>query len=392
MAVSADAPRLLILDLLASITGEKPSPSSNLVPRPSAPLSKRKAEDEPRPAGVKLARINSFPDKSAGSNDNSPKPSPRPAHRPLDRSCANQASNPRPASDNKRALNERPSAADPKAGSAGTRPANGSKPLPSRPLANRPSPTDSGPPKKRSYAEIMARAKANSEQRESLGKIQHKTVERTLTMKERKEMKVEDARKAKMAARKSATGRPGATSAHLRDVARVSGARNNLPSASAKKTPPVEEKKVKKAALATTGYTGTARPRPGASTTAKPGAPSRPGSEARSRDRPRYGGPLSSSRRGRDEEDDLDDFIVDDEEEEEEQPGYGHARQYRYDSYEEESDMEAGISDIEDEEQLADRQARREDLEQEALEKRLKREKEERRRKFLDATKSKAGR
>jgi hypothetical protein len=238
----------------------------------------------------------------------------------------------------------------------------------------------------------MARAKANSEQRESLGKIQHKTVERTLTMKERKEMKVEDARKAKMAARKSATGRPGATSAPLRDMTKVSGARNGLPSASVKKAAPVEEKKVKKAALATTGYTGTARPRPGASTTAKPGATSRPGSDARARDRSRYGGPLSGPRRGRDEEDDLDDFIVDDEEEEEEQPGYGNARQYRYYSDEEESDMEAGISDIEDEEQLADRQARREDLEQEALEKRLKREKEERRRKFLDATKSKAGR
>ena len=87
----------------------------------------------------------------------------------------------------------------------------------------------------------------------------------------------------------------------------------------------------------------------------------------------------------------MDDFIVDDEEEDE-APGYNTGRQYRYDSYEEESDMEAGISDIEDEEQLADRQARREDLEQEALEKRLKQDKEERRRRFLEATRSKASR
>lgn len=88
----------------------------------------------------------------------------------------------------------------------------------------------------------------------------------------------------------------------------------------------------------------------------------------------------------------MDDFIVDDEEEPA-QPGYGGGGpRYRYDSYDEESDMEAGLTDIEDEEQVADRQARREDLEQEALEKRLKREKEERRRRFLETTKSKASR
>jgi hypothetical protein len=238
----------------------------------------------------------------------------------------------------------------------------------------------------------MARAKANSEQRESLGKIQHKTVERTLTMKERKEMKAEEARKARMEARKLGTGRAGATTAPSREMAKAPSARNGLPSASArtKKTPPVEEKKVKKAALATTGYTGTARPRPGASTTAKPGAANRPGSEARARERPRYGGPLSAPRSRYEEDDEMDDFIVDDEEEEEE-PGYGNGQRYRYDSYDDESDMEAGISDIEDEEQKAERLARREDLEQEALEKRLKQEKEERRRRLLNVGKSKAG-
>ncbi|KAH6627913.1 hypothetical protein F5144DRAFT_577254 [Chaetomium tenue] len=381
-----------ILDLIASITGEKPSAPSTPASRPSTGLPKRKAEDDIRPTGTKVARVDSLSEKSSRPSGNSPRPSPRLADRPLGGSSDQPISKARPALE-KRSLTDKPSVPQVRAGSAGTRPSNGSKPLPSRPAPNRPSPTDSGPPKKRSYAEIMARAKANSEHRESLGKIQHKTVERNMTMKERKELKVEDARKSKTGTRRPTTARTGPTSASFRDVTKLPGARGSLPSGSAntKKAAPAEEKKVKKAALATTGYTGTARPRPGSSTVSKSGATSRPSSEGRPRDRPRYGGPVSSSRRSREEEEEMDDFIVDDEDEDE-APGYDTGRQYRYDSYEEESDMEAGISDIEDEEQLADRQARREDLEQEALEKRLKREKEERRRRFLEATKSKAGR
>lgn len=289
--------------------------------------------------------------------------------------------------------NGKPSTAGLLVSSANKMSSNGSKPLPSRPAATHTTAVDPGPPKKRSYAEIMARAKANSEQRESLGKIQHKTVERTMTMKERKEMKADEVRKTKMAARKAASGRLNATPAPPRDLAKASGPRESVPyaPATARKTAPVEDKKIKKAAMATTGYTGTARPRPGAASTAKAGAGSRPSSEAPSRDRARYGGPLSSGRKRYDEEDDLDDFIEYDDEEEVEQRGPGSGRRYQYDSFDEESDMEAGLSDIEDEEQLADRQARREDLEQEALEKRLKREKEERKRKLLQATKSKTG-
>ncbi|KAL2199600.1 hypothetical protein P885DRAFT_57794 [Corynascus similis CBS 632.67] len=391
-----------ILDLIASITGEKPPVSPNPASRPAAPLPKRKAEDEIRSGGGKVARVDSLAEKQSRADGNSPKPSPRPAARSLGGSTDKQPPKPQSVTD-KRSLNGKPSASGGKAGnalttsSASSKPlptfSTGSKPLPSRPVTSRPNPTDSGPPKKRSYAEIMARAKANSEQREALGKIQHKTVERSLTMKERKELKAGEAKKAKSAVGKSTNGRPGVTSAAVRETGKAAGARNGPSSglANTKKAAPVEEKKVKKAALATTGYTGTARPRPGAATTAKPGATSRPSSD-RTRDRSRYGGPLSTSRRRYDEDDDLDDFIVDDEEEEEAAPGYGIAREYRYDSYEDESDMEAGISDIEDEEQLAESQARREDMEQEALEKRLKREKEERRRKFLEATKSKAGR
>ncbi|KAK4103163.1 hypothetical protein N658DRAFT_445626, partial [Parathielavia hyrcaniae] len=372
-----------ILDLLASITGETPTASPKPTPSPSVVVPKRKAEDEFRPVAAKVARTGPVPEKPLNL-----KPALRPSDRSLGYSSDSQSLRPQSRMD-KKASSEKPSVPTSRAAGTGPTLGNGSKPLPARPLANRPSPTDSNPPKKRSFAEIMARAKANSEKRESLGKIQHKMVERSMTMKERKEVKSGASKKGRMEAGKVASGQTRAAGTPSRETTKAPGARNGLPpsAASTKKTPPIEEKKVKKAALATTGYTGTARPRPGASATAKPGAPGRPISDTRARERPTYGGPLSAPR-GRYEEDDdeMDDFIVDDEDEE---PSYG-APGYRYDSAEE-SDMEAGLTDIEDEEQRAERQARREDLEQEALEKRLKQEKEERRRRLLATGKSKAG-
>ncbi|KAK4127171.1 hypothetical protein N657DRAFT_195931 [Parathielavia appendiculata] len=377
-----------ILDLLASITGETPKRSPKPIPNTSIILPKRKAEDEIRPVAAKVARTGPAPEKATRPVATLSKPLPRPLDTPLGFSSDSQSSRPQSSVD-KKASSEKPSAATFKAAGTGATLGNGIKPLPARPLPNRPSPTDSNPLKKRSFAEIMARAKANSEQRESLGKIQHKMVERSMTMKERKEMKAGTLKRTKMEARKVASGQVSAAGTSSREAAKGPGARNGLPSgaANAKKTPPVEEKKVKKAALATTGYTGTARPRPGVSTTAKPGAPGRPGSETRARDRPKYGGPLSGPRNRYEEDDEMDDFIVDDEDEAE--TSYG-GPGYRYNSYEDESDMEAGLTDIEDEEQRAERQARREDLEQEALERRLKQEKEERRRRLLAAAKSKA--
>ncbi|KAK4240632.1 hypothetical protein C8A03DRAFT_31226 [Achaetomium macrosporum] len=377
-----------ILDLLASITGEKPTPSPNPVPRPGVVPRKRKAEDELRPAAVRAANAESMPEKASRPDPSSPRPSPRPADRPAI-PTDKPASKAQHGSD-KPVSTARPGLAGSNASGTGKASLNTSKSLPSRPVTSRPTVTDSAPPKKRSYAEIMARAKANSELRESLGKIHHKTVERSMTMKERKEMKTDGSKKARMAARNGTSGRARGTGMPLRDIGKASGARQNAASdpTNTQKTAPVEEKKVKKAALATTGYTGTARPRPGTSSTGKPGAAGRPGS-ARSRDRPRYGGSVSSSRKKYDDDDDdLDDFIEYDDEEE---AGYGIGTQYRYDSYDEESDMEAGLSDIEDEEQEADRHARREDMEQEALERRLKREKEERKRRLLEAAKTKAG-
>ncbi|KAL2263388.1 hypothetical protein VTK26DRAFT_7027 [Humicola hyalothermophila] len=374
-----------ILDLLASITGEKPAPSPNPVPRPSAVLPKRKAEDDLRTTASKTARTDSVAERPSRVNGEPSKASTRPS---TDKPSL--TSRPVPNNSDSR---DKSSSARSVVGGASTSSANGNKSLPSRPATSRPAATESAPPKKRSFAEIMARAKANSELRESLGKIQHKTIERGPTMKERKEMKAEEARMARMAARKATPGKGGVAATPSRDASKAPGSRVATTSGSTstkKSASAVEEKKVKKAALATTGYTGTARPRPAATAPAKTGATSRPSSVGPSRDKPRYGGPLSSSRRRyEDEDDDLDDFIEYDEEDEE--PGYGAGRRYRYDSYDDESDMEAGLSDIEDEETRAERYARREDQEQEELEKRLKREKEERKRRFLEASKAKAG-
>jgi len=232
----------------------------------------------------------------------------------------------------------------------------------------------------------MQRAQQNSAMRESFGKIQHKPIEKTLTMKERKELKAEEARKLKTAGRGQPTSKYAGTTAAAKGAASRLG---KVPGASATtkgakgKSPPVEEKKVKKAALATTGYQGTARPRPGAATP-RTGATSRADSEAQ-RERPRNGASYGRSRRYEDEEE-LDDFIEYDEDDEE--PGYGYDRRREYIS-EDESDMEAGLTDIEGEETNAERAARLEDKKEMELEKRLKLEKEEKRRKALAAIKSK---
>jgi hypothetical protein len=240
----------------------------------------------------------------------------------------------------------------------------------------------------------MARAKAAQAAMPNLGRIQHKTLEKGLTKKERDELKAEEARKLKKTARRDAprAGGYGRAASSARDRG---AQRDGNPSSSGgkpvngkmKKAPAVEEeKKVKKAALATTGYTGTARPRPGASSKADRGS-DRADSDSRSRDRPLYGGALSGSRRRYDdEEEEMDDFIDYDEDE---GPGYGYGGGGRggYDSMEDdESDMEAGMSEIDEEETRASYYARREDQEQEALERRLKREKEERKRKLTESS------
>ncbi|KAK4230735.1 hypothetical protein QBC38DRAFT_468685 [Podospora fimiseda] len=387
-----------ISDLLASITGEKAGPSSTPAPRPIATGPKRKADNELRSAPLlKTPRIeSSSADRNSRPNSNSPKPADKPVGSSVD----------------KPAFTSKPSSNTVSAGRASTSTStsnnassngvktvsNGSKPLPARPALSRPAPppSSSGPPKARSFAEIMARAKANAEVRNSLGKINHKPLERNLTMKERKELKAEEARQAKVGARKPAVGRSasaaGPSAASSRGTP-VGGAKRNGVSPGVsngkKGAPAEEEKKVKKAALATTGYTGTARPRPGATNTSKSGSAARSEESERSRGDSRYG--YGAARRGYDRRggydrgEDLDDFI--DYDEDEDEVGYGNRGGYS----EDESDMEAGLSDIEDEETAAERRAREEDKREEALEKRLKREKEERKKRLLEQARSRAG-
>lgn len=147
-----------------------------------------------------------------------------------------------------------------------------------------------------------------------------------------------------------------------------------------KKAPPEEEKKVKKAATATTGYSGTARPRPNAGTERNGKRPAPGGALLNPRAGPRYGGSSRRSRYDEDEDEELDDFIEYDDDEEEDMRG----PRYRYDSGSE-SDMEAGMDDIYEEERTAERQARLEDAREQALEAKLKAEKEDRKRRAMEA-------
>lgn len=134
------------------------------------------------------------------------------------------------------------------------------------------------------------------------------------------------------------------------------------------------EKKLKKAAQATTGYAGTARPKPG--------------SAAKTKDAPRGGALLNApvARRGSskrshledDYDEDMDDFIDYDDDDDEGGPQYGYASDGS-------SDMEAGLDELDGEEKRAELLARKEDIEQERLEKSLKAAKEDRKRKALEA-------
>ncbi len=274
-----------------------------------------------------------------------------------------------------------------------------------RPTENAPR----APPKKGSYLEILERAQKAQATMGQVGKIQHKPLEKGPSKRERIMMKAEQARGAK-----KGTRAPGVRSASTGTVrigvggtdrlAQDQGRRANgsamgkrtLESsrqlgAKGSKDMEESEKKPKKAALATTGYQGTARPRPGA-TTVKSGQPSVSGPANGSRAAPRRL-PFERSRRSQygDYDDELDDFIEYDEPEED---GYGHGgkRQRGYVTEEEESDMEAALSDIDKEERQADYYARKEDEEQEKLEMARKRAKEGRKQELLRAGNARSAR
>lgn len=377
-------------------------PSSTASARPGNGIpAKRKADDDAKGSEQKQPRLSSNANGSSRSAADPPK-----APRPVERSTSGYTGSSRPSTvaatnNNKpRPLTEKSASAASKKPSSTTsakpspttptfptisRPATSASSSLSRPApAPRPTGQDAAagstakPPKKGSYAEIKARAAAQAQKLQTIGKIQHRAVE-----KQKKEQDAEDARLVKKGGKpgsKPAAGLPSKNGTHSngnglpdRGVKAV-GQKGVVGKAGTKGAAVVEERKPKKSALATTGYAGSARPPP-----SKP----KPGSSKHGdgRDRARPPNPLGMFSRPRPKDDeydeDMDDFI-DDDEDEPEDDGYG--RRYRYADEDDDSDMEAGYSDVEDEEAAAARQARLEDQREEAILEQRRREKEARRR------------
>lgn len=316
-------------DLLAQITGE-PSPTTTAFP----PLPKRKADDDPRRPSDKMQRA-----EIQAANSSRPLIPP-----------------------NKPSIMET------------TKPQNGGRPSNSNSassiLKNGQStpPHSAGPPKppkKGSYAEIIARAQAQQASRGPVGKIQHKAIEKLPSKRER------EATKAKKTKSIQSGLAPGSKFQKLNKTI-VSDGKNGTKQTNSK-VPKEPEKKVKKAALATTGYSGTARPRPGSQAASKSG-PARPLSGDRDRYRKDRSGSRYDSYMGTDEEE--DDVEEDDE------------LDYESDGS---SDMEAAVFEVDEEEELAARIARREDAEALAEENRLKKEKEEKKRRLQAMAKKAPG-
>ncbi|CEI68515.1 hypothetical protein FVEN_g5334 [Fusarium venenatum] len=388
-------------DLLAQISGgdEGSAPSTTpSLPR-SNTLPKRKADDDPRSSISKAPRVTTLSSTVAPRTTQSPTTSSKPSlpSRPSDRSTPSQ----RPSNLTNGAT---------KPNVLSSKPMNGNNRV-SKPAApSRPSPGPSSappaargaPPKKGSFAEILARAQKAQQAMGQVGKIQHKKVEGGNL----KKVRDEPAAKADSRAAKNTKQRPNTASTPApaptnyagtakpgqRNGTPLSGAgrdsrgrpippakpeRGRVPGAKGpggRAAPPQEEpKKVKKAAAATTGYTGTARPRPG-------GNPSK-------KETPRGGALLSAPRAPRpshsksrfedDYDEDMDDFIDYDDEDDQGGPRYDYASDAS-------SDMEAGLDDIDGEERRAELIARREDIEEERLERKLKADKEARKRQALD--------
>ncbi|KAK2609816.1 hypothetical protein N8I77_003295 [Diaporthe amygdali] len=396
-------------DLLASIEGKPSVPSTKAPARPGNGIpAKRKAEDDARASEQKQPRLGSNANGSARSTGDAFKAS-RPAERSSSGYTGSARSSTTATSNTPRPLTEKSASA------ASKKPAltTSGKPSPTTPTfpiigrsatstsssLSRPASTSrtassdgvvestAKAPKKGSYAEIKARAAAQAQKLQTIGKIQHRAVEKQPTKKEQDAAAAEDARLAKKGGKpgsRPAAGLPSKNGSHpngngVADRGGKGLGPKGVAARAGAKVAAVEERKPKKSALATTGYAGSARPAP---SKGKPGAASSDGGRDRGRDRNGLN-PLGmfSQRRRRDEEydEELDDFIDDDEEEPEEDP-YGYGRRYRYADEESDSDMEAGYSDVEDEEAAAARQARLEDQREEALLERRRREKEARKR------------
>ncbi|KAI2472157.1 hypothetical protein F4781DRAFT_384557 [Annulohypoxylon bovei var. microspora] len=405
-------------DLLAEISGGNPSPA----PIPKTPASstlKRKAEDDSLSAtSVKLVKSRQQDgsysankvtrevkgdtiDRSKNSISTSAKPSSLP-HRTNSPATNGRYEPPVPtgprvigsSSNGRPTYASSSNAAQPKSYSfTANRPklsaaavlAASKAPLPKSSPTTPTSSDPSKPPKKGSYQEIMERAKKAQAKivPGKVGVIQHRPIEKGRPVKPEPKSSM-----AKKANGKSYAGSSRPMAGSTREGAKPGmAARDTGRNGSMKEARGVTstkarlgslggeaEKKPKKSATATTGYTGTARPRISAASGKLNASRKDPSSY-------KTGGllaPPRSSRRDKYEDeydDDLDDFIEYDEEDEPNPQGYG------YDS-EGSSDMEAGLSDIDVEERRAEILAREEDKREQALEEKLKREKEERRRRF----------
>ncbi|KAL8943528.1 MAG: hypothetical protein Q9216_000986 [Gyalolechia sp. 2 TL-2023] len=226
---------------------------------------------------------------------------------------------------------------------------------------SRPSPTSASPntanpdssktaPKKGSYAEIMARASANS--KPSVGVIRHKPKEAI------------SAKKEILMRKKGMLPKGKGEIKDIHDRARIRDKDSLLTSANPKnpampgKKPPQPNYKGTAASKPQPAYKGTMKPQSSIADTAR---------RKDSRDDRSRSNSTNPHRRGRvyeseEEEDDIDeeDEVCSDESD----------------------DMEAGFSDVEEEETAATRAARKEDEEQLRIETQLKKEKEDRKRKL----------
>ncbi|UNI25085.1 hypothetical protein JDV02_010789 [Purpureocillium takamizusanense] len=365
-------------DLLAQITGDQSTAGSArtpTLPRGSQVPTKRKPDDDLRGNASKSVRHEPSQRPSHGSRPTSDRPAA--SHR-----SALNGSKPAPV-DRTKSANAISKPARPAIPGARSSPNNTPAPVPAAPRA---------PPKKGSFAEILARGQRAQAVMGQVGKIQHKKVEKGAAARNKEDVKTPQPGKptSAQAKGKQAAGYSGTSKAAPRNGTnghRVAGKKDPRDTQAGRsktgtsRREAEEEaaaaaaaaKKVKKAALVNTGYAGTARPKP-----AEAGH--------RKKETPRGGAllnaPISrgSSKRSRYEEDydeELDDFIEYDDEEDEGGPKYG----YESDGS---SDMEAGLDELDVEERRAEYFARKEDIEEERLEKTLKAAKEDRKRKAME--------
>jgi protein SPT2 len=305
-------------DLLAQISGDLPSSQSSF----PTTVSKRKADEDLQPAANKLVKKTQV---VANSSRAVPKIKP-----------TNTA-----ASSLKPTLRQSSQATS----TVRTNVFNNARPtIPSTAEAAK-------TPKKGSFAEIMARGKAAQTTFGPIGKIQHKPIEKGPTKRERQELKRQ---KSQPQLRRGLNGKAGSgINGGIKDET------NGKPSTKSL-VQNAQEKKVKKAALATTGYTGTARSNPASVkplklTSNRTIGPSRPTFS-------RHHAHADKEEEEEDEEDEEDEEVEED---------------YYSDAS---SDMEAAVFEVDEEEERATRIARKEDEEALREEARLKHEKAGKRR------------